>query len=108
MPLAPLSVLTALLHAYIALRLTPALMQTGAGWALLPVGLAVSALCMPLPFLQRPWLRSRAGHWAQWVGLLAMGAFSTLLLLTLLFVCPWMLLVTSTSKLVTRLCSVTV
>ncbi|RYF82620.1 MAG: metallophosphoesterase [Comamonadaceae bacterium] len=83
MPLAPLTVLTTLLHAYIALRLTPALMQTGAGWALLPVWLAVSALCMPLPFMQRPWLRSRAGHWAQWVGLLAMGAFSTLLLLTL-------------------------
>ena len=83
MPLAPLTVLTTLLHAYIALRLTHALMQTGAAWALLPVVLAVSALCMPLPFMQRPWLRTRTGHWAQWLGLLAMGAFSTLLLLTL-------------------------
>ncbi|RYF67549.1 MAG: metallophosphoesterase, partial [Comamonadaceae bacterium] len=42
----------------------------------------VSALCMPLPFMERPWLRTRRGHWAQWTGLLAMGVFSTLLLLT--------------------------
>ena len=83
MPLAPLTALTALLHVYIALRLTPALMQTGAVWALLPMVLAVSALCMPLPFLHRPWLRGTLGRRAQWVGLVAMGWFSTLLLLTL-------------------------
>ncbi|MDA7419160.1 metallophosphoesterase [Xenophilus arseniciresistens] len=84
MPLVPLTVLTTLLHVYMALRLTPALMQAGGAWALLlPVALAVSALCMPLPFVQRPWLRSAAGRRAQWLGLTAMGWFSSLLLLTL-------------------------
>lgn len=83
MPLAPLTVLTTLLHVYIALRLTPALMQAGSAWALLPVVLAVSALSMPLPFLHRSWLRGSFGRRAQWVGLLAMGWFSSLLLLTL-------------------------
>lgn len=83
MPLAPLTVLTTLLHLYIALRLTPALLQLSAAWAVLPLVLAVSSASLPLPFMQRSWLRSRMGHGAQWVGLLAMGSFSTLLLLTL-------------------------
>lgn len=84
MPLVPLTVLTTLLHVYMALRLTPALVP-GGGWALvgLPTVLALSALCMPLPFMHRPWLRTPLGRRAQGLGLIAMGWFSSLLLLTL-------------------------
>lgn len=85
MPLRPLSLLTALLHAYIGLRLLPAL------WAPSPVGalalllaLVVSAASIPLPFVglgsrQRPPLHD---VW-RWLGLLCMGWFSSLLVLTL-------------------------
>lgn len=89
MPIARLTLLTTLLHLYMALRLAPALAQAvpgGLAPSLLAL-LAVSALAMPLPFIDRPTLRAalrtRPGRWAQSLGLVAMGWFSSLLLLTL-------------------------
>lgn len=82
MPLASLTVLTTLVHVFVALRLLPALAAATPAWPLVAVLLALSAVCMPLPFVRR-----RGPHrlWAvvQWAGLLAMGWFSSLFLLTL-------------------------
>jgi predicted MPP superfamily phosphohydrolase len=84
MPLRPLAFLTALLHVYIALRLLPSLqtLSTVAAVCLLML-LVGSTLTMPLPFVGI-WDRGRTPHRAwQWAGLLAMGWFSSMLLLTL-------------------------
>ncbi|PZQ73886.1 MAG: serine/threonine protein phosphatase [Variovorax paradoxus] len=83
MPLAPLTLLTTLLHVFIGLRLVPAMAGVTTGWPLVVLLLVVSALTMPLPFLRR---RGPAQGWPaalQWLGLLSMGWFSSLLLLTL-------------------------
>lgn len=83
MPLAPLTLLTTLLHVFIGLRLVPAMAGVTTGWPLVVVLLVVSALTMPLPFLRR---RGPKHGWPaalQWLGLLSMGWFSSLLLLTL-------------------------
>ena len=83
MPLAPLTLLTTLLHVFIGLRLVPALAGVTTGWPVVVVLLAVSAATMPLPFLRR---RGPTQGWPaalQWLGLLSMGWFSSLLLLTL-------------------------
>ena len=85
MPLRPLSLLTALLHAYIGLRLGPSVYDASpvAAVVLLAV-LALSAATIPLPFVGL-WTRGRQVSRAwQWVGLLAMGWFSSMLVLTLL------------------------
>jgi len=81
MPIKPLVLLTTLLHLYIGLRLVPALAPWMPAGPLLAVLLLASAIALPQPFLRRrkvplpaPW---------QWLGLLAMGWFSSLLLLTL-------------------------
>ena len=84
MPLRPLSILTALLHVYIALRLVPALFAlTPVGVMLLLVALVVSAATIPLPFVglrsQRPPLPNA---W-RWIGLICMGWFSSMFVLTL-------------------------
>lgn len=84
MPLRPLSILTALLHVYIALRLVPALFALApAGALLLLAALVVSAATIPLPFVglrsQRPPLPDA---W-RWLGLICMGWFSSMFVLTL-------------------------
>ncbi|WP_143684810.1 metallophosphoesterase [Variovorax sp. KK3] len=83
MPLRPLTLLTTLLHVYIGLRLLPALSGLGAAWLLVLGALAVSALTMPLPFAGARALRGRALHdgW-RWLGLLSMGWFSSMFVLT--------------------------
>jgi len=82
MPLASLTVLTTLVHVFVALRLLPALATATPAWPLVAVLLALSAVCLPLPFV-----RQRGPRWlwtaVQWTGLLAMGWFSSLFLLTL-------------------------
>ena len=84
MPIRPLSVLTALLHVYIALRLVPALAMLTPAWPLALVALAVSAFTIPLPFISR-----RSEHNAslkdalKWTGLISMGWFSSMFVLTL-------------------------
>ncbi len=87
MPIRPLSVLTALLHVYIALRLLPALATLTPAWPLALVLLVVSAVTMPLPFVSRSHRADRkakpAGETLHWIGLISMGWFSSLFILTL-------------------------
>jgi predicted MPP superfamily phosphohydrolase len=82
MPFATPLALSAALHLYIAMRLAPAL---PAPWgATLAVLLAASALLVPGGLLARRLLRPPAADRLTWVGMLALGLFSTLLVLTLL------------------------
>ncbi len=78
----PLTTLIALLHALIAVRLLPALADVTPAWPVFGLLLLVSALSIPLPFLsRRGW---QAPNWLKWTGLVSMGWFSSLLVLTLL------------------------
>ncbi len=85
MPIVPLFLVSALMHAWVAWRVVPAL---GAvfplGGALLAVWLAASTLLMPLGFIARRVSRGRVAVVLTWLGLLGMGLFSSLLVLTLL------------------------
>jgi predicted MPP superfamily phosphohydrolase len=84
MPIRPLSALTALLHVYIALRLLPALATLTAAWPLVLLALAVSTSTIPLPFLSRRIeRRASAGEVLKWIGLISMGWFSSMFVLTL-------------------------
>jgi len=71
-----------LLHAYIGVRLVPDLALPGA--ALLLAWLAASAVLMPLGFGARRGDRAGVGPRVLWAGLIAMGSFSSLVVLTLL------------------------
>jgi predicted MPP superfamily phosphohydrolase len=82
MPIRPLSALTALLHVYIALRLLPALAVLTPAWPLALLALAVSAFTIPLPFLARSGGKS-PGTALNWIGLISMGWFSSMFVLTL-------------------------
>jgi predicted MPP superfamily phosphohydrolase len=75
--------LSALLHFYIGLRLVPALPAAWAG-GLLALLLLASAALMPLGLVARRLLRPPAADRLTWVGMLAMGLFSSLLVFTLL------------------------
>ncbi|MGJ7573694.1 metallophosphoesterase [Variovorax sp. RB2P76] len=84
MPIRPLSALTALLHVYIALRLLPALAALTPAWPLALLALGVSAATIPLPFVSRRVGRDgSAGAVLKWVGLISMGWFSSMFVLTL-------------------------
>lgn len=74
--------LSAALHLYIGARLAPGL-PPAAGTALAAL-LALSALLVPAGLLARRLLRAAAADPLTWAGMLAMGLFSTLLVLTLL------------------------
>ena len=81
MSLAPLFLISVLLHAYVGARVAPALPD---GAALFVALLVASALLMPMTLLAR---RVRSQPWADrlaWAGALAMGLFSSLFVLTLL------------------------
>lgn len=73
-----------LLHGYVALRLMPSLAGWPAAESALGVLLAASALLMPLSLIGRnvrwPGMRTALA----WSGMLAMGLFSSLFVLTLL------------------------
>ncbi|BEP33034.1 metallophosphoesterase [Variovorax sp. V59] len=85
MPIRSLSVLTALLHVYIALRLLPALAMLTPAWPLALAALAISALTIPLPFVsRRAGRKASTGELLQWTGLISMGWFSSLFVSTLL------------------------
>lgn len=80
--------LLAALHAWIGWQLLPAL-TTHAGWITLgALVLLLSFLLMPValavPYLKRRGLSESAADRIAWAGMLAMGAFSSALLLTLL------------------------
>ena len=83
MSLVSLFGLSGLLHLYIGLRLVPALPGPWAGWLLAALLLA-SAMLMPLGLVARRLLRPPAADRITWIGMLAMGLFSTLLVATLL------------------------
>jgi len=84
MPFVPLIALITLLHALIAWRLLPALAHVTTAWPVLAVLLLVSAATIPLPFLTRLGARREPARVLKWAGLLSMGWFSSLLVLTLL------------------------
>ncbi|WP_229414302.1 metallophosphoesterase [Zemynaea arenosa] len=76
--------LLALLHMYIGMRLIPAIGLAGVGYALAVLFLAASTVLMPMGLIAT---RVRKGDLADrlaWVGLLVMGLFSSLLVLTFL------------------------
>ncbi|KAF1043411.1 hypothetical protein [Xylophilus sp.] len=84
MSLRLLTFLTTLLHFYIGLRLVPALAAWPAAGPAFAVLLLVSAIALPMPFRHRSGGRRAAGPVWSWIGLLAMGWFSSLFVLTLL------------------------
>ncbi|MBO4121789.1 metallophosphoesterase [Cupriavidus gilardii] len=77
------ALIVALLHLYIGARLLPALPWPMALKTLAALWLAISTVSMPAALLARrfepPW-----GDRLSWLGMLAMGLFSTLLILTVL------------------------
>jgi predicted MPP superfamily phosphohydrolase len=82
MSLLSLFALSGLLHFYIGLRLVPALPAPWAG-GLLALLLVASAALTPLGLVARRLLRAPAADRLTWVGMLAMGLFSSLLVATL-------------------------
>ena len=74
--------LSAALHAYIGARLVPSL-PLAAGWVL-AAWLLASTVLVPAGLLARRVLRPPAADRLTWVGMLAMGLFSSLFVLTLL------------------------
>ena len=79
-----LSVLSTVLHGYIGIRLMPGLSAFPAAQLWLGGILAVSALVMPLGLLARRVARPPLADRLSWAGLLCMGLFSSLLVLTVL------------------------
>ncbi|MEO7885288.1 MAG: metallophosphoesterase [Polaromonas sp.] len=79
----PLVLVTALLHVYIGARLVPGLEAYPMGQWLLMAGLAVSALVMPLGLMAGRVARQPWADVLTWAGLLFMGLFSSMLVLTL-------------------------
>lgn len=76
-----LRALSILFHGYVGWRIVPAL---GSTWAsvLVAVLLAVSALTLPFALGMRRGSKGKAGRLLGWVGLVCMGLFSSLLVLT--------------------------
>ena len=72
-----------LLHAGVGWRIAPALAAFPAGEALFLACLAASSLLMPLGLTARRLSGRAASQWLGWAGLLCMGLFSTLFVLTL-------------------------
>jgi predicted MPP superfamily phosphohydrolase len=79
----PFVFLSALLHAYVGWRIVPALPSPWAGAALVLL-LVASALLLPLGFGGRRLRSPRLAEAMTWAGLLCMGLFSSLFVLTLL------------------------
>lgn len=87
MPLLPLLLISFALHAWVGWRIAPALATVVAlpqGAALLWALLAASALLMPMGVAARRVARGRVALVLTWLGLLCMGLFSSLFVLTLL------------------------
>ncbi len=84
MNLTPLFVLSSLLHAYIGVRLVPDLAAWPAAQFMLAGGLVLSALAMPMGLIGSRVAKGGLGAALTWLGLLCIGLFSSLLVLTLL------------------------
>ncbi|MDP3796252.1 MAG: metallophosphoesterase [Polaromonas sp.] len=80
----PLAAVSALLHFYIGTRLVPGLATFPPAPFLLMGALVLSALLMPLGLMARRVARPPLADTLSWLGLLCMGLFSSLLVLTLL------------------------
>lgn len=78
-----LFVVSALLHAYVGLRLLPALAHWPWSAAGVGAGLLLSAVLLPLGLRARRSRSRRFGDALAWAGLFSMGLFSTLFVLTL-------------------------
>src|SRR5690349_1125852 len=74
-------VLIVLLHAYIGARLLPALPAWSAAFLVTLAWLVVSAAVMPLAFAARRVRRQPLSDRIAWIGLVAMGSFSSLFVL---------------------------
>jgi uncharacterized protein len=83
MPLVSLFALSAALHLYIGARIVPALPGAAFG-VLLALLLVASALLMPMGLVGRRLLKPPAADTLAWIGLVFMGLFSSLLVLTVL------------------------
>jgi predicted MPP superfamily phosphohydrolase len=81
--MARLFLISFLLHGYIGWRIVPALAPQASAW-LFAALLALSATLMPLGLLARRIRRQPLSDIAAWSGLLCMGLFSSLLVLTVL------------------------
>ncbi len=84
MNLLPVLALSSLLHAYIGARLVPDLAAFPLGQWLMAGGLVLSALAMPLGLLAGRVVKPPFANVLTWIGLLLMGLFSSLLVLTVL------------------------
>ena len=85
MALVPVFLFSLLLHAIVGWRLAPELGLIDSGWGTaLWLALAISALLMPMGVLARRVAKPPVAHILTWMGLLCMGLFSSLLVLTLL------------------------
>ncbi|MDM0111733.1 metallophosphoesterase [Variovorax sp. J22R133] len=82
MALFPVSFFIILLHVLIGVRVLPALADVTPLWPFLALALLVSAVTMPLPFLGRSGSRWKVPGWIKWTGLISMGWFSSLFILT--------------------------
>ncbi|MET0858243.1 MAG: metallophosphoesterase [Telluria sp.] len=76
--------LAALLHIYIGMRLVPAMALGAGGTAIAIILLAASTLLVPTGLFASSLKRARWTEHLTWAGLLAMGLFSSLLVLTVL------------------------
>ena len=76
--------LSAALHGYVALRLIPDLAPFASARLVLAAVLLASALLIPLGLMARRIARPPLANRLGWAGLLCMGLFSTLMVLTLL------------------------
>jgi predicted MPP superfamily phosphohydrolase len=85
MPVAPVFFVSVLLHALVAWRVAPDLATVSAplGWALGGL-LLTSALLLPMGFLARRVAKPPLSSVLTWLGLICMGFFSSLFVLTLL------------------------
>jgi predicted MPP superfamily phosphohydrolase len=77
-------ILLALLHAYIGWRLLPDLLSWPLAWGLLATLLVLSFVVMPMSLIVGRRRATRLADAFTWVGMLLMGLFSSLLVLTLL------------------------
>ena len=84
MSLLPLTVLSTLLHGYVAWRLLPALVELDWAQATLAVILTLSALLTPWGLLARRVRSKRLSELLSWSGLLFMGLCSSLFVLTVM------------------------
>jgi uncharacterized protein len=84
MSLLPVLVLSGLLHVYIGMRIVPDLAAFPGGQWLRGGGLLLSALAMPLGLMAGRVAKPPLANVLTWIGLLLMGLFSSLLVLTVL------------------------